>query len=103
MTVHQRPERPDLVMPRKSHLPFEQLIDRLSLREVEFLDLLSVGSDGGRRDASDARSLRAAPRCDDLHLQEFPTKLLDGLRSDLDDALDLGRVTRLKILDLVCW
>jgi len=28
VTVHQRPERPDLVRPRKSHLPFEQLVER---------------------------------------------------------------------------
>jgi hypothetical protein len=49
LTVHQRPERPDLVGVRHSHLPLEQLIDRLSFREVEFLDLLSVGKRWRRR------------------------------------------------------
>ena len=43
VTVHQRPERPDLVGVRHSHLPLEQLIDRLGLCEAEFLDLRSVG------------------------------------------------------------
>jgi hypothetical protein len=44
VTVHQRPDRPDLVGACQSHLPLEQLIDRLSFREVEFLDLLFVGA-----------------------------------------------------------
>ena len=46
MTVHQRPKRPDLVRPRKSHLPFEQLVERLGLGEAETLDLSPVGRDG---------------------------------------------------------
>jgi hypothetical protein len=45
VTVHQRTERPNLVGARQSHLPLEQLIDCLSFREVEFLDLLFVVRD----------------------------------------------------------